>query len=154
MAVDTRRSIIWIWLVKFSVESRWMPRYFTPCRISIEILLRDNKNGWSFCLDRVNTRACVLCGLRVNLLAIIHSETLFSSSLLWVSKFTRLWLLIRIQVSSANKVGWYIKEFGRSLIYKIKRSGPKIEPWGTPYFILILDDLTLSSPTYWNLSDK
>jgi hypothetical protein len=45
-------------------------------------------------------------------------------------------LAMIILVSSANSIGLDISDivFGKSLIYKIKNNGPRIEPCGTPYF--------------------
>jgi hypothetical protein len=39
--------------------------------------------------------------------------------------------------------------FGRSFIYKIKSSGPSIDPWGTPHFILLKDEqVYLNNPCH------
>ena len=47
-------------------------------------------------------------------------------------------------VSSANIPGVEnSKQFGRSLMYKRKSSGPKIDPWGTPLLIILLSDIVL-----------
>ena len=35
-------------------------------------------------------------------------------------------------VSSANRRGLVVVEFGRSFTYIRNNSGPRIEPWGTP----------------------
>jgi hypothetical protein len=48
--------------------------------------------------------------------------------------------LVRIiLVSSANKIGRALcsKVLGKSLVYTRNNNGPKIEPCGTPYFILV-----------------
>ena len=35
-------------------------------------------------------------------------------------------------VSSANSSDINLGDSGKSLMYRMKRSGPKIDPWGTP----------------------
>jgi len=48
-------------------------------------------------------------------------------------------LVSKILVSSANKIGRALcsMALGISLMYTRINSGPKIEPCGTPYFILV-----------------
>jgi len=42
----------------------------------------------------------------------------------------------------------------RSFIYREKRIGPKILPWGTPSTVLTLEDTELFNSKYCSLSDK
>ena len=52
--------------------------------------------------------------------------------------------LIIILVSSANSIKvLLIEQVGMSLINIRKRSGPRIDPWGTPISILVVLDLQL-----------
>ena len=52
--------------------------------------------------------------------------------------------LIIILVSSANSIKvLLIEQVGMSLINKRKRSGSRIDPWGTPISILVVLDLHL-----------
>ena len=48
-------------------------------------------------------------------------------------------LVINVLVSSANNIGIALGSmtFGKSLMYTRNNNGPKIEPCGTPYFILV-----------------
>ena len=42
-------------------------------------------------------------------------------------------------VSSAKSKGCVnLEALGRSLMYSMKNKGPKMEPWGTPHFIVLL----------------
>ena len=66
-----------------------------------------------------------------------------------------LWLKKRL-VSSANIIGSNKRDaFGRSLTYTRNRSGPRIDPWGTPQ-VTYLRSVLLFSPIwmYCFLLDK
>ena len=43
---------------------------------------------------------------------------------------------------------------GRSFINNKKRIGPRIEPWGTPYLMNILDDEWLFKKVNWDLDSR
>ena len=57
-------------------------------------------------------------------------------------------------LSSANKV--YLKKIiaYSKVIYKNKKKGPKMEPCGTPWIIVIFSESKLLIETYCFLSDK
>ena len=82
----------------------------------------------------------VLSLFRNSLFALNHLKTLFSSKLaVWKSSFMLLCEKNRF-VSSANIMGSNILDtLHKSFTYIMKRSGPKIDPWGTPQIISRLD---------------
>ena len=91
--------------------------------------------SWFFPLG-LNNIKLVLSTLRDSLLAFSQFSTLVSSVFIifvsWV-KFRELWNKV---VSSANRIA--VKKFDtdeRSLIKIKNKSGPNIDPWGTPHFI-------------------
>ena len=71
------------------------------------------------------------------------SSVLISDSIALGSLPRKKWLVL-----SANRIGkellytWY-----KSLLYTRNKSGPKIEPWGTPHLIVFLRDKTPSCVT-------
>ena len=74
-----------------------------------------------------------------------HSFSLFSS--VAVSVRSSFWLLpeARMVVSSANKINFsFVDTKHRSLIYKKKTLGPKIDPWDTPH--VLFSKIEASSP--------
>jgi len=56
-----------------------------------------------------------------------------------------LGLVSKILVSSANKIGRALcsTALGKSLMYTRNNNGPKIEPCGTPYFIVVHFEIVL-----------
>ena len=82
----------------------------------------------------------VLSLFKDNLFALNHLKTLFSSKFaIWKSYFMLLCEKKR-SVSSANIMGSNILDtLHKSFTYIMKRSGPKIDPWGTPQIISRLD---------------
>ena len=82
----------------------------------------------SLCLDPININS-VLDALRVSLLAVSHLSTLARSSFKTALRFWMLLLAKVICVSSAyNRGSEFDRQLGKSLIYIIKRSGPRIVP--------------------------
>ena len=45
-------------------------------------------------------------------------------------------------------------DVGKSLIYIMNKSGPRMDPWGTPAVIVFVDDLVSFNDTKNFLSDK
>ena len=64
-----------------------------------------------------------------------HSKTIMRSLCNW----KMFGLVSKILVSSANKIGRALcsAAFGKSVMYTRNNNGPKIEPCGTPYFVLV-----------------
>ena len=58
------------------------------------------------------------------------------------------------EVSSEKSFALVFNPLGKSLIYIRKRSGPKIEPWGTPAKIGHHDDVCPFKMTLRNLPDS
>ena len=58
-------------------------------------------------------------------------------------------------LSSANSVNFKkLLQFGRSLINKRNKRGPKIDPCGTPWVILDFLEFTLFTDMFWSRLDK
>ena len=83
-----------------------------------------------------------LAGLSVSLLARTHVLTLL------ISKMSKLFNcfnegdVTKRQVSSANNRGVELMplDTGMSLIYNKNKSGPKVDPWATPIFIVLREE--------------
>ena len=74
----------------------------------------------------------VLSGCNTIRLIRKNSHTLKNSALTIVTNvLMSLWVGRRV-VSSANSSDINLDDSGKSLMYRMKRSGPKIDPWGTP----------------------
>ena len=41
-----------------------------------------------------------------------------------------------------------------SLIYSRNKKGPKTDPWGTPEFVVLEEEVKPSKTTFWDLSDR
>lgn len=69
-----------------------------------------------------------------------HALTLISSALRVVVRLLRELLEHKIVVSSAYKMhsDSVVRHCGRSLMYNRNKSGPRIEPCGTPMLIIFL----------------
>ena len=54
-------------------------------------------------------------------------------------------------VSSAQSKGCVnLEALGRSLMYSMKNKGPKMEPWGTPHFIVcFVEQASLNCTNCW-----
>ena len=55
---------------------------------------------------------------------------------------------------SAKSFQLDFNSFGKSLILTRKRSGSRMEPWGTPTKTGLHDEVCLFKTTLWSLSDK
>ena len=60
----------------------------------------------------------------------------------------------KFESSANNYVNIFSDTVARSLMYNKKRSGPKMDPWGTPQDMRCLFDFTSLNSTYCSLSDK
>ena len=61
--------------------------------------------------------------------------------------------MIKILVSSANCVKDHFDEtFGKSLIYRMKSKGPKMDHWGIPINMFIKDDCALLYRTLFSVA--
>ena len=93
-------------------------------------------NPLSIILGGVHGKACWLIAyvLRDNLLDFNQSLKEISSTLRTAIKSFKSFPLSMTQVSSVyNKVNNNLETLHMSFIYKINKSGPRIEPWGTPH---------------------
>ena len=62
--------------------------------------------------------------------------------------------MVKRDVSSANSFALDFNSLGKSLMYIRKRSGPSIDPRGTPAKTGYHDEACSFNNTLWNLSDK
>ena len=87
----------------------------------------------------------------------VNQSLMFTSSLFTTVKRCLMSLRLKKRlVSSANIIGSNKRDaFGRSLTYTRNRSGPRIDPWGTPQ-VTYLGSVLLFSPIsmYCFLLDK
>ena len=80
-----------------------------------------------------------------------------SSANPWFNSFAEVllsWIMENNDVSSANSFTVDIMSSDRSLMYIRKKSGPKMDPCGTPAFTSNHSDVWPSSTTLWNLFVK
>ena len=124
------------WTFQDRVWSIWTPRDFVEVTwvIGAPSIISDGGlwNVLSLYLDPININS-VLDALRVSLLAVNHFSTLAISTFKTVLIFSMLLLAKDMCVSSAYIRGSaFDRQLGKSLIYIIKRSGPRIVPWGIP----------------------
>ena len=79
-----------------------------------------------------------------------HSDSLSNSLLIvFIINERSLWERNRL-VSSANRIKLRILETLQiSFIYNKKKSGPRIDPWGTPHLISLEDDWIPLYSTNW-----
>ena len=96
----------------------------------------------------------VFPGWRLNLLISNQFEICVNSKLQKFSRWLRLLELYCKVVSSANRFMSNFVVFGRSLIYIIKRRGPRIEPCGTPQRITSKSDIVPLTSVAWVRLDK
>ena len=83
----------------------------------------------------------VLSGWNWSLLTVSQSPRFFTSELILLASTLISELEVQIWVSSAYKQGVVnFKQFGRSFRWIRKRSGPRIEPLGTPQSKLLWED--------------
>ena len=87
--------------------------------------------------------ACVLSRLSESLLALNHW---INKGISLLSLLVRAWVLLPVikrLESSANIIGENRVEIEpRSFIYRRNRIGPRMEPWGTPHLIILVEELT------------
>ena len=97
----------------------------------------------------------VFSTFKESLLIAIHSDNLHSSSFITSMRWSKLLPWTNTFVSSANKIVNKTEEtLAISLTYKGNRSGPKIDPCGTPHDISMDSELWLENETYWLRFDK
>ena len=83
----------------------------------------------------------VLSMLWGSMLALTHAYILAISLLISETISFRLYLVAKIFVSSAKRIGMKFSEtWGKSLIYTKKSKGPRIDPWGIPYLTVLRSD--------------
>ena len=82
--------------------------------------------------DLLKSIALVFAVFKSSLLADNQSFIAISSLLIEWCKLVMLLVLRVILVSSANNISLAFEAKGISLMYIRNRSGPKMEPWGTP----------------------
>ena len=60
----------------------------------------------------------------------------------------------KLESSANNNANIFVETCARSFMYNKNRSGPNIEPWGTPHVIRCLLDCTSLNSTYCSISEK
>ena len=136
-SIDSFKFTCFIILFKCSSQERlWvriMPRCLWLWTLSTGLLLKV-KGGWSLIAFLEKTRSLVFPVLKVTFHFLAQSET-FTRSLL--SRLDVSWmsvpLVIRV-VSSAKIWGVDSRSLMISFMKRMKRSGPSLEPCGTPAF--------------------
>ena len=127
------------------------------CAICCPLIINDCVRLASFRCLRNNTK-WVLSVFKVSLLALNQSMIFIISLFIVLTNSLGLSPDIKRFESSANKIlNKTLETFARSLMYKRKRSGPKIDPCGIPQVIslstdfvpaLTLSQCTLAGPVY------
>ena len=98
-------------------------------------------NCVSFLLEAININS-VFFALRVKLFVSSQEFTLSKSLLILFSISGNEEPKVDIFVSSADMEAWVcLRQLGRSLIYNVKSSGPKLDPCGIPLVILLKCEL-------------
>ena len=138
------------------VSSSKQPKYVEYCFISIPLCIIWNFPAFFNLSFEPRSMHFVLSSPKwiLNLLSTNHShklaKTLFNwCSIVWTSI---CWNIRRESSAYKNKSEWTAR--GISLIYSQNRSGPKIDPWGTPQEILHKSENWLFILTLTALSDK
>ena len=80
----------------------------------------------------------------------IKNRSLLTTSALSCLSLT----IVNREESSAKSFALDFNSFGKSLIWTRKRSGPRMEPWGTPIKTGLHDEVFLFKTTLWSLPDK
>ena len=106
--------------------------------------------SWLF----INKMYWVFFGWRANLLILKNVHMRCSCSLTKLKSSTRFLPDAKSVVSSANKRANNLEAKGRSLIYRRKRRGPRIEPCGTPSITSVSKLFLPCKETNCFLSDK
>ena len=81
-----------------------------------------------------------VAGLNASLLARTHILTLLISEVSELFNCFNEGDVTKRQVSSANNRGVESMLLDMSLIYNKNRSGPKVDPWATPIFIVLREE--------------
>ena len=109
----------------------------------------DRSNVPNLCLDPITINSA-LDLLRVSLFATNQLLTLMRS---WFSFCSIISTLLPANVRCVSSAYIWRSEFsrqlGRSLIYKINRSGPKIVPWGIPKARDLLSEIEPLTTHFW-----
>ena len=108
---------------------------------------------WNFLLPNIIYDVFVI--FSDNKLALNHSEIIWSSSFICLSRTSKDLPVINRFVSSANMMVWRSGDAKlRSLMYKRNSNGPRIEPCGTPQVIRSQFDSLRPIITYCRLFVK
>ena len=128
-----------IWFFQFNLLSIIIPRNFVFSTSSIfsPSIINCNLNLPTRRFEK--TIKGVFLTFKDNLFVFNHFEIFASSWLIFVSNASKSEPLQNKFVSSANSIGAvYLQTSHRSLMYIRKRSGPKIDPWGTPQMMFLV----------------
>ena len=141
-----------MWNLNDKYLSRVIPEYFTKLTFFMLILASFVKSLELFlrCFSFIGSIIITfnLDKFNVNLLAINHLLIFVTSVLILVCKVFNFLSFNTRLVSSANSLGFVDEMLAISLMYKVKRKGPKTEPCGTPQLIFCLHEILLFIETY------
>ena len=140
----------------FKESSIMIPKNFVDftCAICCPLIINDCVRLASFRCLRNNTK-WVLSVFKVSLLALNQSMTFIISVFIVLTRSLGSSPDIERFESSANKIlNKTLETFARSLMYKRKRSGPKIDPCGIPQVILLSSEFVPAYSTYCSLLFK
>lgn len=142
-------SEMWSWKERW--ESKITPR-LRAWETGLSVVSEETVRVGLFILaswaGRPNSKNSVLVGFSERKLDAIHAEMLdmvcSRSLMFWSNSFAQNDM--KSWVSSAYNLWltglWEIMEL-RGVVYKMKRSGPRTEPWGTPYRSWVWEEIVL-----------
>jgi hypothetical protein len=115
------------------------PRNFVFEVFEINVLLKPIDISFTKVFFVINCTYWVFLKFKDNKLAANYLFNWLNADVIFLLKSVWLrWVTIRL-VSSANSTGLWLfpNTLARSFIYKRERSGPSMDPWGTPHLTLI-----------------
>ena len=150
-------SMIWdVWAYQDKLLSIRIPKNLVVSTFGIHLLsipILKSCIGLLLCLFLKITKF-VLSAFNESLFSLNQLHVSFNSILIRISNWTGFSWETRF-VSSAKIMKWEKgEERGRSLMYSKIKSGPRIDPCGTPQMISFKGELVLYYDTYCFLSER
>ena len=129
------------------------PRYLYESQLfkATPFILMDKFGISCFLLSIINFDLSVL---RVSLLEANQTKTFSNSMFTSLSIFIKSSFWVHKNISSANNFIKKLVASGKSFMKIRNNRGPRMDPYGTPYFILIKEDLTPLILTYCCLESR
>ena len=143
-----------MWVSRFSFSSMTTHNYLYDLQFSnkISFILMQNSGIFSWLGTIINLD---FLGFRVGLLNQSQIKTFSNATLTSFCKEEKSLSWVQRKVSSAKSLTYKFVAQGKSLINNKNKSGPKIDPWGTPNSTLVNEDLIpFGNLTNWDLELK